>query len=274
MSQNPLQQYFRRPSIYIKLPSGGKFYDSDTVVSTVTGDLPVYPMSAVDEITAKTPDAVMNGQAVVDIIQSCIPNIKNAWGINTIDLESLLVAIRVASDGEHMDIGSKCPACETESTYSVDLLGILQTVEVPNYDEELCVHDLKIKFKPLTWKESNKHNMAQFEIQKILFLLQNYEDTEAKTNEIKTGLAKLTEVMTDIVVSTIEHISTPETIVTDPLYIREFLENCDKNSSKLIRDTSIDLKSKSQVKPLKIKCINCEHQYEQKLVLNVTDFFE
>ena len=32
----------------------------------------------IDEITFKTPDALLNGQATVDVIQSCIPNIKDA----------------------------------------------------------------------------------------------------------------------------------------------------------------------------------------------------
>lgn len=274
MSHNPLKQYFRRPSIYVKLPSRGKFYDSSVIEMPESEDLPVYPMSAIDEITSKTPDAVMNGQAVVDIVQSCIPNIKNAWAINSIDLDFLLVAIRVASSGEQMEIGSKCAKCDSESNYSIDLMQVLHTIHSPNYDQVLQLNDLRVKFKPLTWFETNGNNIAQFELQKILFLLQEYEDNSTKQTEIKTALNKLSETMTRVIVDTIEYIETPETRVTDREFIKEFLDNSDKNSSKLIRETSIDLKSEGQLKPLKIKCVNCSHEYEQRLVLNITDFFE
>lgn len=273
MSNNPLKQYFRRPSIYIKLPSNGVYYTSSEVEMPHNSELPVYPMTAIDEMTAKTPDAVLNGQAVVDIIQSCVPNIKNAWVINNIDLETILIAIRIASNGEDMDIGSKCPACETESNYSVNLLQLLNSKTIPDYNTVLTVNELIIKFKPLSWAETNKNNMAQFEIQKMVVMLQDYEENEVKQTEIKKSLDKLNGIMTDLIVDTIESITTPETAVSDRDYIREFLENCDNNTNKLIRDVSIQLKADSQIKPLNIKCVNCQHEYEQKLLLNITDFF-
>ena len=50
---NPLKQYFRRPAMYLKLPSQGKFYDETVVRMPENGELPVYPMTAIDEITAR-----------------------------------------------------------------------------------------------------------------------------------------------------------------------------------------------------------------------------
>ena len=81
MADNPLKGYFRRPSIYIKLPSGGNYWPQGMLEMPENGELPVYPMTAIDEITYRTPDALFNGQALVDVIQSCIPAIKNAWAI-------------------------------------------------------------------------------------------------------------------------------------------------------------------------------------------------
>ena len=147
-------------------------------------------------------------------------------------METILIAIRIASNGEDMDVVSKCPACETESNYSVDLLNLLSTRTIPNYDDVLSVNELDIRFKPLTWAETNKNNMAQFEIQKMVVMLQNYEDSEAKQTEIKKSLDKLNDIMTELIVDTIESVTTPETTVTDRAFIREFLENCDKNSNK------------------------------------------
>ena len=46
---NPLAKHFRQPSIYIKLPSNGAFYDDSVVNLPHNGELPVYPMTALDE---------------------------------------------------------------------------------------------------------------------------------------------------------------------------------------------------------------------------------
>jgi hypothetical protein len=272
-NNNPLQQYFRRPAIYIKLPSGGQCYDDTVIENTKTGELPVYPMTAIDEITSKTPDALFNGQAVVDIIQSCVPNIKNAWQINSIDLESILIAIRVASTGEKMEFSSVCPNCSEDSSYDLDLIDVLRTQQNIDFSQPLRVRELEIKFKPLTYSEMNQNNMAQYELQKFIYDLQNVEDTEQKQAALNENIKSLTLKTAEIVASTIEYVKTPETTVFEQPYIVEFLTQCDKKTNELIRDTSVELKNKNQLRPLDITCQHCSHKYKQQLTLNITDFF-
>jgi hypothetical protein len=89
LPNNPLKQYFRRPSIYLKLPSGGVGYPLGSLNRTENGELPVYPMTAIDEITSKTPDALFNGSAVVEIIKSCVPDITDPWSIPSTDLDAI-----------------------------------------------------------------------------------------------------------------------------------------------------------------------------------------
>ena len=81
MQNNPLAKHFRQPQLYIQLPSKGKYYPPGTLEMPVTKELPVYPMTAKDELSFMTPDALLNGQGTVDVIQSCIPNIKDAWAM-------------------------------------------------------------------------------------------------------------------------------------------------------------------------------------------------
>jgi hypothetical protein len=66
---NPLKQYFRRPAIYLRLPSGGTGYPPGVVDLPESGELPIYPMTAIDEITSKTPDALFSGTAIVELIK-------------------------------------------------------------------------------------------------------------------------------------------------------------------------------------------------------------
>lgn len=270
---NPLKQYFRRPATYIKLPSNYKYYDETIIEMTETGDLPVYPMSAIDEITSRTPDALYNGHGVADIIKSCIPNIKDPWKINSLDLDAILIAIRIASNGDEMDVNSNCPKCESEGKYGVSLVDVLHKKTVADYSKTLKIRDLEFKFKPLTYAESNKNNLAQFEIQKMLITLDEIEDSDQKSEQTKLALKRLHEIMSGVIAATIEYIQTPESIVTEQEFIKEFLENCDKKTNNAIKEYSIELRDKNEMKPLSIKCINCNHEYQQSLVLNMTDFF-
>ena len=101
--QNPLRKYFRQPKVYITLPSKGKFYADGAIELPESGEFPVFAMTAKDELTMKTPDALLNGQATVDVIKSCIPAIKNPWSMPSIDLDAVLIAIRIATYGEMME---------------------------------------------------------------------------------------------------------------------------------------------------------------------------
>ena len=49
MESNPLKQYFRQPSVYVRLPSQGKFWPKDSLNMPANGELPVLPMTTMDE---------------------------------------------------------------------------------------------------------------------------------------------------------------------------------------------------------------------------------
>ena len=65
---NPLANYFRQPKLYLRLPSQGKFYPEGALDHSQIDEYPVYAMTAKDELMFKTPDALMNGQATVEVI--------------------------------------------------------------------------------------------------------------------------------------------------------------------------------------------------------------
>jgi hypothetical protein len=101
---NPLKSYFRKPGIWAKLPSQGKFYSQAVTDLNEMGEIPVYPMTAKDELLLKNADALLNGTAIYSMLASCVPSIKNVEEIPSIDLDLLLLAIRRASNGESMEI--------------------------------------------------------------------------------------------------------------------------------------------------------------------------
>ena len=271
---NPLRQYFRRPSLYLKLPSGTTAYTPDVVDYPETGELPIFPMTAIDEITSRTPDALFNGSAIVDLIKSCVPAIKNPWAITNIDLDAVLIGIRAASEGTEMEITSICPACNEDSKYGVNLINILAGFRPGNYDEELKINDLAIKFRPLTYKEINQTGNKQFEIQRIFTQLETIEDLNERNRRSTEALQKINLVTIEIIGETIEHIRTPDSFVTEKEFIVDFLQNCDKKTYELIKETNIKLRQSTETKPLQIQCVACNHEYSQPFTLNITDFFE
>ena len=119
-STNPLAKHFRQPQLYLKLPSQGKWYPQGSIDMPVTGELPVYPMTAKDELILQTPDALLNGQSTVEVIQSCVPSIKDAWKMPSIDLDAVLIAIRQATYGPGMDFFSVCPHCQRKNENTVE----------------------------------------------------------------------------------------------------------------------------------------------------------
>ena len=147
LSNNPLKQYFRRPSIYLKLPSGGEGYDPEVLTMSETGELPIYPMTAIDEITVRTPDALYNGLAIVELIKSCVPAIKDPWQIKSIDVDAILLAIKSCSQGNDLEVESICPACGESATYGVNLIGMLQNIKKVDYSTPLKLGELEIKFR-------------------------------------------------------------------------------------------------------------------------------
>ena len=144
---NPLQKYFRQPKIYVRLPSNGEFYPDGSLDKTENGEYPVYPMTTRDEIMIKTPDALLNGESTVEVIQSCIPNIKNAWDIPIIDMDAILIGIRIATYGESMELSIKTPVTAEEKDYQVDLRTMLDSLYESEYDNSVILNEMQVKIK-------------------------------------------------------------------------------------------------------------------------------
>lgn len=274
MSMNPLKQYFRRPAVYLRLPSGIN-YDVSVCEPTETGELPVYPMTAIDEITVKTPDALFNGNAIAELIKSCIPNIKNPWKISSDDIDSILIAIKTASGSQQLELESTCPKCKEAFTYTLDLIAILSSIKSPDYSQLLTIGELSIKFKPLDYSQMNDANMIQFETKRTVKSLEALPDSPEKMEKTKAALIEITQKTMGLISNTIDYVEGPEFTVGDQEHILEFIQNCDNTVYKSIRDYHTTLKAQGQLPPLTIECANeeCKHRYEQPFTLNVSDFF-
>lgn len=271
---NPLRAYFRQPAIHVSLISGGEFYPPGAIDVPPTGELPVYPMTARDEITYRTPDALLNGSAVVDVVQSCVPNIKDVWSMPSIDLDAVLIAIRIASYGHQMDFDTVCPHCGARSERAVDLRTILGQLKCPDYHQTLKFGDLEIYFKPMTYREMNENNQKQWQQRKTMQVVGDSEMTEEdKLHAISTSLKQLSEITTDAMACSIGAIKTPEALVTEPEFIREFLSNCERETFNRIQERIIAVRTEAAMPNIDLMCEECKQTYKQEITLDMSNFF-
>lgn len=254
IEQNPLRKYFRQPKVYITLPSRGEFYQEGVLEMTENKEFPVFAMTAKDELIIKTPDALLNGQATVDVIQSCIPNIKSAWQMPSVDLDACLVAIRIATYGESLDITTKVPVLGEDRQFTVDLRQILNKLVTPTYDNKLKVGDIGVELRPLTYKEFTETNLKTFEEQRIFTLVNDDElDDAERLSRFGQSFKKLTDLTVGMLTKSIAKLTIGDEEVTNPTFINEFIDNVDKEFFKAITDHLEEQRKKFAIEPIKVE---------------------
>jgi len=252
-SANPLTAFMRQPKIYIKLPSQGHFWTAGSLEVTETGEYPVYGMTARDELLLKIPDALMNGQAVVDVIQHCVPNIKNAWATPNIDLDLILVAIRIATYGEIMTTPVKFGDLELD--YQMDLRVVMDQLNSQiSWNTTVSISpEITVFVKPLTYREVSQAAVQTFETQKIMDIVNDDAmNEEDKLRLFKESFTKLTAVTLDTVTKSIYKIDTVNGSTSNVEHIQEFINNADKTIFNQIQEHLDQLKQQNSIKPITV----------------------
>jgi Zn finger protein HypA/HybF involved in hydrogenase expression len=275
-ANNPLFKHFRQPSIYLRLPSKGKFYSDAALDMPPIGEIPVYPMTVKDEITLKTPDALMNGQGMVDVVSSCCPNIKDPWQMPATDIDAVFIAIRLASFGPGMDITSNCPHCKADNEHRVNLQTLLDNVKQVDYTESKDLDGMKVNFRPQKYFDINQSNLINFEEQRLVqSVLTNESLSDAeKAAQFNVSFNKLKDMNVKSVAVCIDSIVTEDgTVVTDQAFIIEFLNNCSRGNYDIIKSTISTLVEKNKMDPITVQCDSCEKEYQNNLTFDQSNFF-
>jgi hypothetical protein len=275
-TNNPLFKHFRQPAIYLKLPSQGRFYPDGSLQLSVTGDIPIYPMTVKDELTLKTPDALMNGEGMAAVIRSCCPTILDPWHIPAVDLDAIFIAIRLASYGTGMDINTTCPKCKEENDHTINLTTVLENVTAADYSEQPNINNLIFKFKPQSYKDVNKINIATFEERRLVNnILDSEIADEDKKKMFDESFKKINDLNISMLIDCIDSITAEGKSVSDPVMIREFLDNCSRQTYTDIKDKIQEIMNHNKVKPVKVVCSNtdCANEYETALEFDQANFF-
>jgi len=250
---NPLAMFMRQPKIYIRLPSNGEYWPEGSLEISETEEYPVFSMTAQDEMLLKIPDALMSGQAVVDVLQHCMPNIKNAWHTPAIDLDVILIAIRLATYGEIMKTPVKVGAIEMD--YSIDLRTVMDSLQSRiQWIPYISINeDLTLFVRPVNYKQLSQAAIQTFETQKIIQMSndQNMSD-EDKVKIFKESFSKLTNITIGTISSTIYKIDSSNGSTDNPAFIKEFIDNVDKEIFEKIQKHLESLRENNSVQPISI----------------------
>jgi hypothetical protein len=255
VNQNPLAGFMRQPKIYIRLPSGGEFWPAGSLDKTENGEYPVYSMTAKDELMLKVPDALMNGQAVTSVIEHCVPAIKNAWHVPNIDLDVILIAIRIATYGETMTV----PVVLGDSTdleYGLNLNLLMDTLMGQiKWETAISVSpDLTVHIRPINYKQMTESALKTFETQKIFDAVSNQDLPDAeKAKVFNESFDKLNQITIGIVNNSVFAIESSAGTTDNPKHIQEFMENTDKEIFDVVKKQIEIQRENNSIKPLKIQ---------------------
>lgn len=254
-TSNPLAKHFRQPKLYIKLPSGGMFYPQGSLEISETGEIPVFAMTAKDELMFKTPDALLNGQSTVNVIQSCIPNIKNAWNIPSIDIDAILVAIRIATYGSSMEIEVDVPGIDEKRSYDIDLISVLDQLHTHQFENMVMLDGFSIEVQPLTYKEFTETALKTFEEQRMFKVVNDDSMPETeKLTKFNESFNRITDLNISSIVRSVKCIMFDnEEPVVNTRHIVEFFENADKDVFKSVIDHITAQRERFSIKPFKVK---------------------
>jgi hypothetical protein len=273
-SQSPLRQFQRQPKLYIDLPSNGIWYNENIVADGTSSSLAVFSMTANDEIGFKTPDALINGEATAKNIKSCIPAILDPWNIRTADIDSILIAIRMATYGQNMSVANVCSKCGEENAYDVDLQKYLNYYATKTYDDTINYENFVVKLHPLTYRQWTDIQKKQTGFQRALTLqIPKITDEEQKEQAIQSIIDQINELTVISILDQVKSIQIEDHIETDKKEIVDFLNNQDVKFFHMIKDLVEQNILEWTLPTEDIKCEKCNHEETLKVSLDQSNFF-
>lgn len=274
---SPLSKFYRTPGIHISLPSKFKFNDPSEFELSMSNELAVFPMTAKDELWTKNPDALLNGHAIVEIIKSCIPGIKNPRAMVSNDVDYALLAIKKVSYGDYITIPATCPKCGSHHDYEHPIDALLnQVTEYPD-DNSVRFNDSLVAYiRPHTYESSTKMNIAAFEETKLLEAVTDMNlSKEARMAMFSNSYDKISNLNLELIAYTVVKIVGPDFIVDDHEEIKNFILNTPKEYAEKIKEKVLELSEFGLNKNIELQCGNkeCNHIWTTELVYDPAHFF-
>jgi hypothetical protein len=191
-----------------------------------------------------------------------------------VDVDAVLIAIRVATYGQDMDITADCPACEKRNDYVFNLVGYLEKLSSFQFTTKVEVGPLTVNIRPYSYSETTKASIRAIEQRRIFDVVSddNMEEEE-KLSLFSNSFIKLTELTVDIISGCITSIVTPEGEVSDSKLIAEFINNAPSDVFNKINEHVVGMKNDIEMSMQHVHCAECAHEYDINLTIDQSNFF-
>lgn len=271
---NPLIQAYRKPNMYVTLPSGGRFYKDKPKLSA-DNELAVYAMTARDELITKTPDALFNGEATVSLIKSCCPDIADPNNMPVSDLLVILVGIRQASFGKDIDVDVKCPKCEHTNQLTLDASAMLSNTKSTTADQECMIQDdIKVTCNPYTLHDRTTLQVQQIKQQKMIASLADAKlDDQARQELFGKTFVEIAELTVALITNSISSVNANGEVISDKEMIKEWLQSITKSDYDKIKNKIEELSQSGLETAFNAECQSCQHKWKTGVDLDIANFF-
>jgi len=276
MSENKLSKYYRAPKLYVRVPSQGAF-NSDAETS-MSGELAIMAMTGRDETMMKNPDALLNGEAIALTIKSCVPGIQDPKELPITDIDTLLIAIKIATTGEEHEVSAKCPVCKTDTGGVVNLRNILPTAKLLESEYPVKLDTgVVVYVRPYTFAMQTEAALAAFDETKTLQNLTQEKEINAESMSIyNKSFRRMADMSVSLLGRSIVKVVTPDADeVSNPDEIFAFIQNIDSSAAKQIDEVLAKINNLDIDKKIELTCSkeSCGNVWVSEVDFSPTDFF-
>lgn len=275
-NMNPLSQYTKNPIKFTRLVSNNKIPYKPGVLKNPDDELGICARSARDELLFNNPDALMNGKAVKNVIENCVPDVLNADELYLPDVELLLLGIKLATKETTYEIETPCPACSKYGMFERDVNYLFETANLIKEEPTLVLENgLVLYLKPHTWKQHTEFSTDAFQQNKMMQHADKVESDEEKIKLISTIFDNMAKLQFAMLTEFISRIELPDDItVTDRKHINEWAENLDKHTIDEITKAAFDMNMNGVEHNMDVQCSECGHEWTiENLQFDPSSFF-
>lgn len=258
---NPLLRRIRLPGESFTLPSRGLLYEPGNVLAhdVRDGELHVYPMTGIDELTMKSADKLFSGDAVREVFQRCIPQILVPGQLFAKDVDFLLTALRKVSYGPTIEVTYTHTCSDAKlHTYEVYLESFLRSSQALNplaLDSrfKFDCYGQSVQFKPATFDD---------------IVLLNQHQQMQESGPLQTDEQHLHHVLYSIstVIKTVDEVANKDDII-------EWLKNIPAKWLVELTDAINDTTEWGVEFDVTLQCKDCGEEIKVPSTLNPVSFF-
>jgi len=263
---NPLKGFFRKPKFQMTLPTNGKWYPTGMLQANPDGSVDVYSMTAADDLKFRAGEASLSGKNTFNLIHNCIPNILDPMELPSLDLDTVLLAIRMASYGDKLQLSCDVPNTSLVRKVDVKISDILKTVpDISEWDDTLSITNennetLTVILRPVPLKVifDTSKNLLRTR-QQMTSLAKGEGDTEPGLQQYDTSVSLIGTLTINVVCQSIVQLSLPDgSVESDPTKILAIINSLDVEYFNAIREHLENQKAKFALKTAPIVSTQAE----------------